>query len=551
MIASEGKILFKVVRDAMKRAGIILNQNDPRALLVWYDTIKDDDYFSNLKPWQVVNRLPNINLICRKAPFVRMIQRIQMFEPELYNFLPKSYILPIDYTEFSMELMNPNRKKILIKPDNGSLGSGITIINPGQKYTCTNNNLAIAQEYIDSYLINNRKFDLRIYALVASITPLKIYVFRNGVARFCSEESNFNTIYAQLTNTAVNRKHTNGDISTITKMVKETFDIMKRDGVNIDLLWSKIDKAIVLTILSSYQYLIRGQELQCKPTIYSKCFQILGFDVLIDPNLNPYILEVNYRPSLDTDTSEECSMKMQMLSEAMRIAAPLKSIQKYITDEKLGYTTKEWQEFVDIMPRLKAAIHDDQASVLNDSSFVQVFPSTSQQLNMSYLSLIDKVRHMGTEIQNNYRIPCTVNPHILAHYLALHPPQKKKTQTMQIIPKKIKNSTRSANLSKLLMNKYVSTPKSKTSLSEKIPIPEPKRINNKISFSLQAEIENQNIRPTNLNKSKSTILNDNKTQASEEKYRSKSVIAQSQGSLIAKPKKSIKKPALSRTGLLT
>ena len=110
MIASEGRILFRVVREAIKSVNITLNQEDPHALLIWYDTIKDGDYFSSLKPWQVVNRLPNVNLICRKAPFVQMIQRVAAFEPDFFQFLPKSFILPIQKSQFMNELNNPIKR---------------------------------------------------------------------------------------------------------------------------------------------------------------------------------------------------------------------------------------------------------------------------------------------------------------------------------------------------------------------------------------------------------------------------------------------------------
>jgi len=33
------------------------------------------------------------------------------------------------------------------------------------------------------------------------------------------------------------------------------------------------------------------------------CFEILGFDILVDENQNPYLLEVNHAPSFNTDTA--------------------------------------------------------------------------------------------------------------------------------------------------------------------------------------------------------------------------------------------------------
>jgi len=45
----------------------------------------------------------------------------------------------------------------------------------------------LVSEYIcNPHLINNFKYDLRIYVLVTSYDPLKIYMFKEGLTRFAT-----------------------------------------------------------------------------------------------------------------------------------------------------------------------------------------------------------------------------------------------------------------------------------------------------------------------------------------------------------------------------
>ena len=69
----------------------------------------------------------------------------------------------------------------------------------------------LVSEYIaNPHLINNFKYDLRVYVLVTSYDPLKIYMFNDGLARFATYEYNTNAKdikkrFIHLTNFAVNK----------------------------------------------------------------------------------------------------------------------------------------------------------------------------------------------------------------------------------------------------------------------------------------------------------------------------------------------------------
>lgn len=49
----------------------------------------------------------------------------------------------------------------------------------------------LVSEYIvNPHLINNFKYDLRIYVLVTSFDPLRVYIYKEGLVRFCTEPYN-------------------------------------------------------------------------------------------------------------------------------------------------------------------------------------------------------------------------------------------------------------------------------------------------------------------------------------------------------------------------
>ena len=74
---------------------------------------------------------------------------------------------------------------MIVKPDCMSQGKGIFLtrnfdeIPPQETF--------VVQEYmVDPYLIDNLKFDLRLYVLVLSCDPLKIFLYQEGLARFAT-----------------------------------------------------------------------------------------------------------------------------------------------------------------------------------------------------------------------------------------------------------------------------------------------------------------------------------------------------------------------------
>lgn len=101
---------------------------------------------------------------------------------------------------------------MIVKPEGGAQGKGIYItrrledINPSDH--------SVVQRYMRSpYLIDGYKFDLRIYVLVTSCDPLKVFIYKEGMVRFATEEwdietaTNYDNLFMHLTNYAINKEN--------------------------------------------------------------------------------------------------------------------------------------------------------------------------------------------------------------------------------------------------------------------------------------------------------------------------------------------------------
>ena len=52
------------------------------------------------------------------------------------------------------------------------------------------------------------------------------------------------------------------------------------------------------------------------------CFEMYGFDVLLDSNCKPWLIEINSSPSLSTTTKSDHKLKMGLLKDIFEIVVP-------------------------------------------------------------------------------------------------------------------------------------------------------------------------------------------------------------------------------------
>jgi hypothetical protein len=85
----------------------------------------------------------------------------------------------------------------------------------------------------------------------------------------------------------------------------------------MNLLWSRIYDVIIKTLLCGENYV--QQQMRKNGTHRTNCFELFGFDVLIDSDLKPWLLEVNLSPSFACDSPLDASIKGNLIVDTYNL----------------------------------------------------------------------------------------------------------------------------------------------------------------------------------------------------------------------------------------
>ena len=85
----------------------------------------------------------------------------------------------------------------------------------------------------------------------------------------------------------------------------------------MDLLWSRIYDVILKTLACGESYVINSMK---KRQLYRhNCFEVFGFDILVDSDLKPWLIEVNLSPSLSPDSPLDMTIKTNLLVDTFNL----------------------------------------------------------------------------------------------------------------------------------------------------------------------------------------------------------------------------------------
>ncbi|KAL1514531.1 hypothetical protein AB1Y20_003628 [Prymnesium parvum] len=330
---------------------------------------------------QRVNHFPKTTGITKKDTLLRNLRRMRGVHGQIFNFFPESYILPTEYMTLVRTCeQRPEEKPVwILKPTDSSQGRKIFLIRdlseisyghfsdamraelldepreaderrdprldekgraiatdldmattlrmlksrlhktvtPCVKFT----EMHIVQRYLERPLcFHGYKLDLRIYVLLLSAVPLRVYTYRDCLVRFATQKYDLNDLgntYSHLTNTSINKN--SASYNTVKDGIrggcKWSLLAFIRENpthpLNSPLLWCRIRAIINLTLLSIADSIPDN----------GGCFELLGYDIIIDEQLRPWLLEVNTSPALGVECDVDREVKEPLLADLIDLLA--------------------------------------------------------------------------------------------------------------------------------------------------------------------------------------------------------------------------------------
>lgn len=277
-------------------------------------------------PYQRYNHHPGSWQLGRKDNLWRNMSRMKRAFGLEYDFCPQTFLLPEDFPRFQRERESHPSNLWILKPAASSCGRGIRVLS--NKSHVKNKPGYLISHYISNpHLLNGRKYDLRLYVCVPCYDPLRIYLYKEGLARFCSEEyTTAKTCVSQrfvhLTNYSVNRqaatyRPSRDAHSEDMQAHKWSHTAYRRrlidQGIDPEQVFSRVKDLIVKTIIAA-EPSIANASLQ-----YTRhrgvCFETYGFDVLLDETLRPWLMEVNVSPSLNSNSPLDKRIKAALIAD--------------------------------------------------------------------------------------------------------------------------------------------------------------------------------------------------------------------------------------------
>jgi len=297
-----------------------------------------------LKPWQTVDHLLGEAQLGNKGNLAQLLARGERAgRIDSSSFWPATYH-QTDAADQAIlrEIFNgsaPNVVPWVVKAPGVHLGAGVVLLASEEEYdavrrtgraSAANQHVcvfgcgdSIVQRYVANPLLlppHSRKFDLRVYWLVASVEPLRVYYHdgttRSSLRTYDPEDVRHKQMF--LTNVAQQKK-SKDDYAEHKEELRLTFDalgeVLKETHPHVPdaltLVRRRMCHAIAAVVVEGRDELTARTRAGTGPDAFS----LLGADFLLDTDLNAWLLELQNGPVRSMNTPATAALWNAMSNE--------------------------------------------------------------------------------------------------------------------------------------------------------------------------------------------------------------------------------------------
>lgn len=361
---------YNAVINIMRQGGLYRVRPDSWRWSLLWSNHPPPETLRAMKHNQKTNHFPGSAHLGRKDLIWRNIQRMQRLFGEPYTITPTGFVLPKNMAAFDAARAQDPSMLWIWKPCSQSCGRGIKVLSSNMCQEDTkelHRKRGIIQRYIPQpLLLDGYKFDLRIYVVVLSYDPLKVYINHEGLVRIATEKfsSSPDTLESRtmhLTNYSVNKsspafvqnkdgrdtdKNGKSQASAGSKAEEEDDEGLsafkwslaelrkhfEQRGWDYDAMFDGIKDVVIKTLLAveAPMRMEWSKSLEQEEEGWSakgpagatrnSCFEMYGFDVLVDEAMKSWLLEVNICPSLSSGSPLDKRIKTKLVADSLTLA---------------------------------------------------------------------------------------------------------------------------------------------------------------------------------------------------------------------------------------
>ena len=340
---------------------------------------KKIDAFS-IFPFTITLQVSHRSFNEQLANFEKLYKNIKRYTPksnkkfsEMFNVILSKKIGSLQTINIP-ETFNSGKNLWIIKPVNLNRGRFITVENnlnniikkaeeiqnkkkinidekkKGNEIKCE---YLILQKYLEKPLLyQGRKFDIRLWVLFISCQEEDIYIFKQGhLKATCTKyDPDSKDLYVHLTNYSVQKYNENFSKIEIGNEIPFSSFQEELDKNNTCKQFYKDIYPKIVRIVR-----ITGGAAKGKINFLSKryCFEIFGYDFILDNNFQPYLLEINTNPGLEISSPLIETLLPRMVDDAFKLTIDKEFSKSYKYTNEVssfpveGYMNNEnmWEKF--------------------------------------------------------------------------------------------------------------------------------------------------------------------------------------------------------------